>query len=79
MAEDNEILEKMVSAFTALKVYDDDVARTSYFYSGYSDQEKEGVWQSAVNDKLLSWNNWADRNPRNTTTISDCAKSSLQH
>ena len=69
-ARDEKTLDQMVSAFTALQVYE----RAENFYSGHSDQEKEGTWEGAVSGDILAWDNWIKGYPKDTVTKMDCAQ-----
>ena len=72
-ARDKETLTEMVSAFTALEVYQDGAED---FYTGHSDQEQEGSWEGAVSGDILAWDNWLEGYPKDKTKKSDCAKAS---
>ena len=74
-ARDEETLDQMVSAFTALQV-GSEPGRAEYFYSGYSDQQEEGTWEGAVSGQILAWDNWALGYPKDTSQRNDCAQAS---
>ena len=44
-----------------------------YFYGGYSDQEEEGHWVSAVTGTAVNWDDWDEKQPTNYTNY-DCVE-----
>ena len=79
VADDQQQLDHMVTAFTLAGSLRGEESEAQYFYTGHTTGERETGWENDVNGELLAWNNWADGYPVSSRDKFRCAQSSSVH
>ena len=70
VAEDETALSLIETTFK------DNCISDEFFYTGFTDREKDREWVNVNNGQLLAWDNWAPKNPVNLS-LHDCITSRL--